>query len=226
MTKRHERGDEETAAVASRIESVLFLHGEPMKEETLAKLLGESGESVGAALGFLEERHDADGSGLALLRHDGAAALSTAPKNAGTVATFLSTEREESLGKATLETLAVVAYRAPVTRGDIDAIRGVNSSSALRNLLLRGLVDREPNPLDNREFRYAPSFRLLELLGISSLAELPDFATLSADARLSAAIETTDEEGDPVSRGTDASGIDHPDISVGSEGIEGEGSDT
>jgi len=184
---------EEKASLASRAESVLFLHGEPIPRKKLASLLGTDPESLTAALGILRERYAAPGSGLSLLEHDGSVELATAAANAETVSAFVSAEREEGLGKASLETLAIVAYRGPVSRGEIDAVRGVNSSSALRNLLLRGLVDREPNPLDAREYRYAASFRLLELLGVSSVAELPDFETLSTDARLGSAIAFSEE---------------------------------
>lgn len=168
----------------SSIESLLFTNGEPLVISRISKLIGVSETEVYAALGILGERYLDPLSGLMLVRHGKSVEIATRAENAGPIEELIRTDREENLGKATLEVLAIVAYRGPVTRAKIDAIRGVNCSFALRTLLLRGLIDRHPNPLDNREYEYAPSFRLLELLGIGSLSELPGYAELSRDVRI------------------------------------------
>lgn len=168
----------------SSIESLLFTNGEPLAISRISKLIGVSETEVDAALGILGERYLDPLSGLMLVRHGKSVEIATRAENAGPIEELIRTDREENLGKATLEVLAIVAYRGPVTRAKIDAIRGVNCSFALRTLLLRGLIDRHPNPLDNREYEYAPSFRLLELLGIGSLSELPGYAELSRDVRI------------------------------------------
>ncbi len=168
----------------SSIESLLFTNGEPLVISRISKLIGVSETEVDAALGILGERYLDPLSGLMLVRHGKSVEIATRAENAGPIEELIRTDREENLGKATLEVLAIVAYRGPVTRAKIDAIRGVNCSFALRTLLLRGLIDRHPNPLDNREYEYAPSFRLLELLGIGSLSELPGYADLSRDVRI------------------------------------------
>jgi segregation and condensation protein B len=168
----------------SSVESLLFTNGEPLSVSRIAKLLESSETEIEAALTVLGERYLDPLSGLMLVRHGKSVEIATRAENAGPVEELIRTDREENLGKATLEVLAIVAYRGPVTRAKIDAIRGVNCSFALRTLLLRGLVDRHTNPLDNREYEYAPSFRLLELLGIGSLAELPGYADLSRDVRI------------------------------------------
>jgi segregation and condensation protein B len=182
----------------SSIESLLFTHGEPLAVSRIAKLLGISEKETDAALGALRIRYEDPSSGLMLIRKGKEVEIATRSGNADAVENLIRTDREESLGKATLEVLAIVAYRGPVTRAKIDAIRGVNCSFALRNLLLRGLVDRHPNPLDNREYEYVPSFRLLELLGIGSLSELPGYADLSLDVR----IADLPEESSPAGRET------------------------
>ena len=74
--------------------------------------------------------------------------------------------------------LAIVAYRGPISRAEIDYIRGVNCGFLLRNLSLRGLVDRKENPLDNRSFIYEASLDFLKSLGVGRLEELPDYAIL------------------------------------------------
>ena len=164
--------------IVSSVESLLFTHGEPLAVTRLSKLLDASEKEILQALDRLDERYRGPESGLMLLRKDKEVEIATKAENASSVERLVAADREESLGKAALEVLAIVAYRGPVTRAKIDAIRGVNCSSSLRNLLLRGLIDRHPNPLDNREYEYAPSFRLLELLGIGSLADLPGYADL------------------------------------------------
>ena len=165
------------------MESLLFLHGEPISCDRLATELSVSQEEIVAGLETLSKRYaDAD-SGLTLIRKGEHVELATRAENAPEVEAMLVSDREETLGKATMETLAVVAYRGPVTRASIDAIRGVNSSFSLRNLLLRGLIERTANPLDAREYEYVASFRLLELLGIGASMDLPEYEVLSRDSR-------------------------------------------
>jgi len=175
---------ENARTVVSKLESLLFLHGEPLSIARLSKSLSVSEDEIEAGLKRLSERYDDPESGLTLIWNGEGVELATRAENAPEVESMLVSDREETLGKATMETLAVVAYRGPVTRASIDAIRGVNSSFSLRNLLLRGLIDRKSNPLDAREYEYAPSFRLFELLGIGSSEELPEHDSLSRDPRL------------------------------------------
>lgn len=186
-------------SVASLIESLLFIHGEPLSHARIAKALGVPEKEIEAGLETLRARYDDADSGLVLIEKGKEAEIATRPENAGPVERLIVSDREETLGKATLETLSVVAYRSPVSRAAIDAIRGVNSSFALRSLLLRGLIERRPNPLDAREYEYEPSLRLLELLGIRSIEELPDYGSLARDAALAAVITES-----PVAREPEA----------------------
>ena len=84
-------------------------------------------------------------------------------------------ELSRDLGKAGLETLSIVLYRGPITRSGIDYIRGVNSTFILRNLLIRGLVEKIPNPNDQRSFLYRATFDLLSHLGIPRVEDLPEY---------------------------------------------------
>jgi segregation and condensation protein B len=188
-------GSEKVEKIASKIESLLFLHGEPLSIDRLGKSLSATASEIEVGLEDLDMRYAAPESGLRLVRNGRNVELVTRPENAPEVEAMLVADREETLGKATMETLAVVAYRGPVTRASIDAVRGVNSSFALRNLLLRGLIERWSNPLDAREYEYSPSFRLFELLGVGSAAELPEFDALSRDPRLAAREEAIAAEG-------------------------------
>ncbi|NTW15037.1 MAG: SMC-Scp complex subunit ScpB [Candidatus Moranbacteria bacterium] len=180
--------------IASKTESLLFLSGEPLDVARIAELLSADVGEVEAALKTVAERCAAPESGIRLIRNGESAELVTKAENADVVGSLVAADREETLGKATMETLAVVAYRGPVTRAGIDAIRGVNSSFALRNLLLRGLIERRPNPFDAREYEYVPAFRMLETLGIGSVEELPEYASLRFDSRLGSAEKDDGEE--------------------------------
>lgn len=172
------------SVLASEIESLLFAHGEPLTEKELAQILAVSKSDMAPALSLLRARYQEPESGLLLLEKNGEVKLATKPGNASIIEEYLQKDREATLGRASLETLSVIAYRAPVSRADIDAIRGVNSSSAIRALLLRGLIERQENPLDKREYVFSPSFRLLETLGVARVDALPDYEALSREKNL------------------------------------------
>ncbi len=84
------------------------------------------------------------------------------------------------MGKASLETLTIILYRGPITKSQIDYIRGVNSNFILRGLLIRGLIEREKNPDDERGFIYKPAIELITHLGIGSLSGLPEYTETQA----------------------------------------------
>ncbi len=104
--------------------------------------------------------------------------LATAPEAGPLLERIAKEERSKDIGKAGLETLAIILYRGPVTRAEVDYIRGVNSTFILRHLTVRGLVERIPNPEDSRSFLYRPTFELLSFLGITSIEELPEYASI------------------------------------------------
>lgn len=174
----------------SALESLLFLSGEPITFARLAKALGRDEASVRKDAAALAEKHAADpASGLMLVSNDASVRLATKPENAAAVEALTKSALTETLSKAALEVLSIIAYRAPIRRSEIEAIRGVNCSFTLRNLLLRGLIDREGNPSDARGYVYAPSLRFLETLGLPDIASLPDYASLSQDERLTVVLE-------------------------------------
>ena len=90
-------------------------------------------------------------------------------------------ELNRDLGKAGLETLSIILYQGPITRAEIDYIRGVNSQFVVRNLLVRGLIERVDNPKDARSFLYKTTLDLLSLLGVSKIEDLPEYANIRAE---------------------------------------------
>ena len=104
--------------------------------------------------------------------------LGTNPEFGSMLEEMRKEELSKELSKASLETIAVILYKEGATRADIDYIRGVNSSFILRNLLIRGLVEKITDPADSRRYLYKPSFDLLSYLGLSKLSLLPEFENM------------------------------------------------
>ncbi|MBI5742370.1 MAG: SMC-Scp complex subunit ScpB, partial [Candidatus Niyogibacteria bacterium] len=159
--------------LAKIIEALLFVHGDPMRVSRLANLLGREAPEVEEALTELGAQ--LGGRGLTLLRNGDEVMLGTAPEAASFVENLVKEEFAGKLTKAALDTLAIIVYYGPISRPDIDFIRGVNSSFSLRNLLISGLVERTASEKDKRVYIYKPSMRFLEYLGITRLEDLPEY---------------------------------------------------
>ena len=157
----------------SLIEAILFLEGEPVKIKKLAEILDKPEKEVGGALEVLEQKLKE--RGIRLTKKDNEVALSTAPETAKICEKISREEFNKEIGKAGLEVLAIVVYQGPISRPEIDYVRGVNSSFTVRNLLVRGLVERKTNPKDNRSYIYSPSFQLLRFLGVDDINKLPQY---------------------------------------------------
>jgi len=165
--------------LSSSIEAVLFYKAEPVALKKLAELLHVEQVAVISALDELETR--LSGRGLALVRTTDDVMLGTAKEYSSLIEEITKDDLSRDLGKAGLETLAIVLYQGPVGRADIDYIRGVNSQFILRALLVRGLVERVDNPSDARSFLYKPSIDLLAHLGLSKIEDLPEFVAIKKD---------------------------------------------
>lgn len=161
------------------VEAVLFVTDEPMPAGALAQTLEVSRPAIEEALRALAAEYEARGSGIVLRNVAGGWRLSTHPDAAPFVERFVLSSRHARLTKAALETLAIVAYKQPVTRHQLSAIRGVDSDGVLRALVDRGLVaevGREDAP--GKPVLYGTTPEFLERLGLDSLASLPPIAPL------------------------------------------------
>jgi len=159
-----------------QIEALLFFKGAPMSLKELAKTLDIPESEARDALSILEEK--LRNRGLQLVHKDNSVLLTTSASVSNLIEQLQRTELERDLGKAGLETLSIVLYRGPLSRSDIDYIRGVNSTYILRTLLIRGLVERIANPNDKRSHLYRPTFELLQYLGVGKVEELPEYDTV------------------------------------------------
>ncbi|KKQ52414.1 MAG: Segregation and condensation protein B [Parcubacteria group bacterium GW2011_GWD2_38_11] len=175
--------------LTSVIESVLFISGEPIKKSKLIKILSVESEDLEKALAVIFEKYRDEQSGLMILVKGEEIQLVSNPENAEFIEKLVKSELQDSLSNAALEVVSIIAYRGPISKTEIEAIRGVNCAYTLRNLLLRGLIERSDNPNDSRGYVYAITFDFLKKLGIESVKNLPEYGILSVDERINSIIE-------------------------------------
>lgn len=164
--------------LGAQVEAILFWKAEPVSVSWLVKALGKSEAEIKTALEFLESK--LVDRGVKLILKGDEVMLGTDPKASGLIEKLTKEELSSDLGKASLEALSIILYQGPVTRAQIDYIRGVNSSFILRHLQIRGLVEKITNPNDARSFLYQPTFDLLQHLGVTKIEDLPEYADLTA----------------------------------------------
>lgn len=160
----------------AQLEAVLFAVGGSMTIRRLGEVLQRSTSEIEAALLALEARLTS-GSGVQVTRHGNDVELVTHPDAAEWVRSVAKVEAQAEFSKASLETLSILAYRGPLTRPELEQIRGVQSAIILRNLMLRGVVEaREESRLGQPVYQVTMEF--VKHLGLTSLEELPDFSSL------------------------------------------------
>lgn len=156
-----------------KIEALLFYKAVPVKKDLLASLLGVKAEEIEGALEELKERLAGGATRLVLTNQE--VELVLAPEFDELVESIRKDELKRDIGKAGAETLAIVLYRSPVTRAEIDRIRGVNSSYILRALETRGLIERSVKAQRNE---FIPTTTLMRHLGIGEKTGLSDYANV------------------------------------------------
>jgi segregation and condensation protein B len=157
----------------SSLEAILFFKSEPISVKKLALLLDTSEEEIGAALSTLKEKLSE--RGIRLIQNGEEVMLGTAPEMSPLIEKITKEELTRDIGKAGLEILSIILYRGPISRREIDYIRGVNSSFMVRNLLIRGLIEKTESKEGERSFSYKPTFELLSFLGVTKVEDLPEF---------------------------------------------------
>jgi len=162
--------------LTAALESLLFIYGEPVTLEKTAKFLEVRPAELEELVNSLENKLKTDNSrGLMLSRLTNQIQLTTKPDFHKLGEKIVKEEIKETLTPAALETLAIVAYCGPLPRSKVDYFRGVNSGYTLRNLLVRGLIERQPDPQRSYVFLYNVSFNFLKHLGLASQEELPEY---------------------------------------------------
>lgn len=184
----------EPVALTTLLESLLFVAGEPVAPADLARALSLPEAEIEEGLLHLANQYRAGGRGLRLQSFKGKVQLVTAPAAANYIEAFLNLETTTRLSTPALETLAVIAYRQPVTRAQIEAIRGVDCSGVLRSLTQRGLI-AEVGRLEaaGRPILYGVTDLFMQHFGLEDLAELPPLEESEADRLRSATMLAEDE---------------------------------
>jgi segregation and condensation protein B len=179
-------------ALRPALEAVLMVVDEPATEEHLAKVLGRPRREVAEALRELSEEYTRDERGFDLRLVAGGWRFYTRPQCAPAVEKFLLDGQQSRLSQAALETLAVVAYRQPVSRSRVSAVRGVNCDGVMRTLLQRGLVEEAGTEPETGAILYRTTNYFLERMGLRGLDELPELAPFLPEAD---AVEAESQEG-------------------------------
>ncbi|QQS23328.1 SMC-Scp complex subunit ScpB [bacterium] len=169
-------------SLTSQIESLLFVSNKPLTVKAIAKFTGAEPEAIAQSLQELAQLRA--NSGVVLLDTGNEYQLATNSDNSDLVRGFLNSDLRESLTDATVEVLAIIAYRQPISKAEIESIRGVNSQYSIRALLMRGLIEKIPNPQDSRSSLYQITTEFLQQLGITSIADLPSFDELVRNIKL------------------------------------------
>jgi len=169
----------ENNKLTAKIEALLFVHGEALKIKKIAELLDATEQEVVDGLKSLGDAMKSSDRGLDLIVSGDKAMLITKPELGEVVQKLVKSEFDSELTPAALETLSIVSYLGPITRAEIDYIRGVNSSFILRNLSIRGLVAKNQMKIENSKLQnsvsYDITFDFLRHMGVNSREDLPDY---------------------------------------------------
>ncbi len=166
-------------SLESQIEALLFWKAEPLTAKKIASILNIDVEQIKVAIKNLHG--ELRGRGLTLVEWEDEVTLGTAKEVSDLIEKLTKEELMKDLGKAGLETLSIILYQGPIARSEIDYIRGVNSQFIIRNLLVRGLIEKVDNPKDQRSYLYKPTLELLSHLGVSSNADIPEYEKVRGD---------------------------------------------
>lgn len=176
----------------SCLESLLFVSIKAVPIKELAATCGVKTAEAEKALAELAAEYQAKSSGLALINHDDQYQLTTAAANASLVKEFLKSEATGELSQPSLEALTIIAYRGPISKLELEKIRGVNCSLIIRNLLLRGLIEEKFDKTKNENF-YNITLDFIRFLGLQAVSELPDYERLNRSETLTEALSAVEE---------------------------------
>jgi len=176
----------------SKIESLLFVSGNPFSSERIAKILSVKKQEAEKELKNLVSAYEAADGGIKIAVIDDKYQMVTNPECAGAVQDFLKEEIIGELTRPQLETLTIVAYRGPISKFELEQIRGVNCSLILRNLLIRGLIEQKTGGEGMEKYNITHDF--LKYLGLTDVKKMPDYENLNADKNLQDLLERTKEE--------------------------------
>ncbi|MBU0647303.1 SMC-Scp complex subunit ScpB [Patescibacteria group bacterium] len=170
-------------SIKSKIESLLFISSKPLSVKHLAELLKVNIEEVQKVGDELIEDYKKISGGMQVIKNATKYQMVSSPNNAKLIQEFIKDETTGELSRPSLETLTIIAYRGPISKIDLDRIRGINCALILRNLLLHGLIEAK-NDKKKNEIYYEITLDFIRFLGINNIEELPDYQILHQDDTL------------------------------------------
>lgn len=179
--------------LGSQIESLLFISAKPMSVGQLSDLVKKSDKEVQPICDELVEKYKNNKQGIQIIKNGSKYQMVSSPENAKVVQEFIKDETTGELTRPSLETLTIIAYRGPISKIDLDRIRGVNCGLIIRNLLIRGLVEAKPDKKKNETY-YSVTFDFVRFLGINNINELPDYERLHKDDTIDRMLEGPEVE--------------------------------
>jgi len=190
------------SSLKSKIESLLFISAKPMSVKQLGDLTKKKSDEIKKAGDDLVSDYKEKKSGIQIIKNASKYQMVSSPENAKLVQEFIKDETTGELSRPSLETLTIIAYKGPISKVELNQIRGVNCALILRNLLLRGLIEiknvKSQNEEENEivEATYSVTFDFMRHLGINDVKELPDFEKLSNDGSVNQILNKEEESGD------------------------------
>ena len=167
------------------IEAILFVSGDPVRTDTLAHAMNLTVSELEEALAALGDHLALENRGIQLNRSGGTVFLSICPKYAKQVEDFLQPLQRQPLSQAVLETLSIIAYRQPVTKGDIEAVRGVKCDYSVQSLMNKGFIEEcGRRETLGRPILYATTDKFLQHFGMETLADLPNVNLSEAEGEI------------------------------------------
>jgi segregation and condensation protein B len=162
----------------SQVESILFAAGKAMNLKQLAKICGRTKEEIEVVVEKIKAKFNNQQSGIYILENNNEVQMVINPHNANLVEALVKEEVVSELTKPQLETLTIIAYRGPISKLELEQIRGVNCGLILRNLIIKGLVEvKEDKIVENNTYKISTKF--MQHLGITKIEELPEYDKLS-----------------------------------------------
>ncbi|NQT49602.1 SMC-Scp complex subunit ScpB [Candidatus Kuenenbacteria bacterium] len=182
----------------TKIESLLFISSKPLTSKWLASFLTKHGEKVTKAevdevLTKLKECYNIEGSGIQIIQSGDDVQMVSSPDSSELVKKFLKDDMTGELTPASLEALTVIAYRGPISKAELEQIRGVNCSLILRNLMIRGLISVEEDKNKAQSY-YQATTDFLKHLGLNSVEDMPDYDRLHQVENLEQYLEKAEEK--------------------------------
>lgn len=171
------------------LESILLISDRALKIKDLAKKLNLEKKEIKKLIGELKKKFNTESSGIHLLTTNDKIQFTTNPLSEKIIKDFVKEELNSNLTDASLETLTIIAYRGPITRSELEQIRGVNCSVIIRNLLIKGLIENKTNR-EKMTKVYSITLDFLKYLGINAIHELPNYERLNSDKLINKIQET------------------------------------